>query len=277
MHSLLIGATGSGKSEPLRTLVLGLAMTRSSELLNFVLVDFKGGATFLGLDRLPLALRGHHQPPRWGTPGHPRAGLPARRDGASSGFVACAGKLFVSCGLGARPSGGAALNPPPTPFLIVDESSELLAANPDFAELFVMIGRLGRAPGAARPLPRGRAGTHDELMALGGTCAQLQETRAAAYRRARPRRPPVGPRRAEPSARRSPQCRGGLRWPSPAPARAAGVDRTEQAGPLGQGQEAADGVADVAELRDQRRWGSGGRGPGFDRGGGGVRHDPSRT
>ncbi len=52
-HGLLIGATGSGKSEFLRTLVLGLAATHSSEMLNFVLVDFKGGATFASLDRLP--------------------------------------------------------------------------------------------------------------------------------------------------------------------------------------------------------------------------------
>ena len=42
----VIGATGSGKSELLRTLVLGLALTHSPETLNFVLVDFKGGATF---------------------------------------------------------------------------------------------------------------------------------------------------------------------------------------------------------------------------------------
>ena len=45
-HGLLIGATGSGKSELLRTLVLALALTHSSSSLNFVLVDFKGGATF---------------------------------------------------------------------------------------------------------------------------------------------------------------------------------------------------------------------------------------
>src|SRR5690606_9634963 len=42
----------SGKSELLRTLVLALALTHSSETLNFVLVDFKGGATFIGLDGL---------------------------------------------------------------------------------------------------------------------------------------------------------------------------------------------------------------------------------
>ncbi|HEY1486362.1 MAG TPA: type VII secretion protein EccCa, partial [Micromonosporaceae bacterium] len=52
-HGLLIGATGSGKSELLRTLVLSLAASHASEDLNFVLIDFKGGATFSSLDRLP--------------------------------------------------------------------------------------------------------------------------------------------------------------------------------------------------------------------------------
>jgi len=49
-HGLCIGATGSGKSEFLRTLVLSLVTSHSPEALNLVLVDFKGGATFLGLD-----------------------------------------------------------------------------------------------------------------------------------------------------------------------------------------------------------------------------------
>ncbi|HET6502189.1 MAG TPA: type VII secretion protein EccCa, partial [Amycolatopsis sp.] len=52
-HGLCIGATGSGKSEFLRTLVLGLLATHSSTALNMILVDFKGGATFLGLDQAP--------------------------------------------------------------------------------------------------------------------------------------------------------------------------------------------------------------------------------
>ena len=52
-HGLLIGATGSGKSELLRTIVASLAVNHSSEELNFVLVDFKGGATFASLDVLP--------------------------------------------------------------------------------------------------------------------------------------------------------------------------------------------------------------------------------
>ena len=52
-HGLVVGATGSGKSELLRTLVLGLVLGHPPDLLNLVLVDFKGGATFAGLGPLP--------------------------------------------------------------------------------------------------------------------------------------------------------------------------------------------------------------------------------
>ena len=52
-HGLFIGATGSGKSEFLRTLVLGLITRTRPRVLNMVLVDFKGGATFAGLERAP--------------------------------------------------------------------------------------------------------------------------------------------------------------------------------------------------------------------------------
>ena len=40
---------------------------------------------------------------------------------------------------------GADLEPLPALFIVVDEFSELLSQKPDFAELFVMIGRLGRS------------------------------------------------------------------------------------------------------------------------------------
>ena len=52
-HGLVVGATGSGKSELLRTLVLGLTLTHPPDDLALVLVDFKGGATFAGLAELP--------------------------------------------------------------------------------------------------------------------------------------------------------------------------------------------------------------------------------
>ena len=52
-HGVLVGATGSGKSELLRSLVAGLAATHGPQQLAFVLVDYKGGAAFADLARLP--------------------------------------------------------------------------------------------------------------------------------------------------------------------------------------------------------------------------------
>jgi len=49
---LCVGATGRCKSELLRTVVVGLVARHSPEDLNLVLIDFKGGATFLGLEGL---------------------------------------------------------------------------------------------------------------------------------------------------------------------------------------------------------------------------------
>ncbi|TPW78520.1 type VII secretion protein EccCa [Schumannella sp. 10F1B-5-1] len=146
-HGLLIGATGSGKSELLRTLVLGMAMTHSSETLNFVLVDFKGGATFLGLDELPhvSALI---------TNLADEATLVTRMQDALAGelnrrqeYLRAAGNYSSLLEHEKARLAGAPLEAMPTLFVIVDEFSELLASNPDFAELFVMIGRLGRSLG----------------------------------------------------------------------------------------------------------------------------------
>ncbi|OIH86135.1 hypothetical protein BLJ79_04940 [Arthrobacter sp. UCD-GKA] len=52
-HLLVAGTTGSGKSELLRTLVLGLAADSGPDELAFMLVDFKGGATLAPLRGLP--------------------------------------------------------------------------------------------------------------------------------------------------------------------------------------------------------------------------------
>ncbi|BBX57582.1 hypothetical protein MSHO_29270 [Mycobacterium shottsii] len=52
-HGLCIGATGSGKSELLRTVALGMMVRNSPEVLNLLLIDFKGGATFLDLEKAP--------------------------------------------------------------------------------------------------------------------------------------------------------------------------------------------------------------------------------
>lgn len=52
-HALVVGTTGSGKSDLLRTLVLGLAVASPPDRVQFILVDFKGGAAFDACARLP--------------------------------------------------------------------------------------------------------------------------------------------------------------------------------------------------------------------------------
>ncbi|GAA1496883.1 FtsK/SpoIIIE domain-containing protein [Paeniglutamicibacter kerguelensis] len=52
-HGLVGGTTGSGKSEFLRSLVAGLAARNDPTRLNFILIDFKGGAAFQACERLP--------------------------------------------------------------------------------------------------------------------------------------------------------------------------------------------------------------------------------
>lgn len=52
-HGLIAGATRSGKSELLQTILAGLAMTHHPHQLNFVLVDYKGGTSLSVFENLP--------------------------------------------------------------------------------------------------------------------------------------------------------------------------------------------------------------------------------
>ena len=52
-HLLVAGTTGSGKSELLQTLVASLATANRPDAMNFVLIDYKGGAAFQGCKALP--------------------------------------------------------------------------------------------------------------------------------------------------------------------------------------------------------------------------------
>ena len=161
-HGLVIGATGSGKSEFLRTLVLGLAMTHSPEHLNMVLVDFKGGATFAGMSELPhvsAVITNLAQ----------ELTLVDRMQDALSGEMVRRQELLREAGNfasirdyeKARATGERRSQPLPSLFIVVDEFSEMLTAKPEFIDLFVAIGRLGRSLGlhlllASQRLEEGR-------------------------------------------------------------------------------------------------------------------------
>lgn len=146
-HGLCIGATGSGKSEFLRTVALGMMARHSPEALNLVLVDFKGGATFLGLERAPHVAAVI-------TNLSDKAPLVARMRDALTGemnrrqeVLRAAGNLDGIAAYQHARRTGAQLAPLPVLFIIVDEFSELLSQHPDFADVFVAIGRLGRSLG----------------------------------------------------------------------------------------------------------------------------------
>ncbi len=53
VHGMVAGSTGSGKSELLISLIAGMAITYDPSVLNFVLVDYKGGGAFKEFDDLP--------------------------------------------------------------------------------------------------------------------------------------------------------------------------------------------------------------------------------
>ena len=52
-HGLLIGQTGSGKSELLQSMIMALALQYTPDQVNFVLVDYKGGLSMENCARLP--------------------------------------------------------------------------------------------------------------------------------------------------------------------------------------------------------------------------------
>ncbi|GGK77572.1 type VII secretion protein EccCa [Mangrovihabitans endophyticus] len=144
-HGLVIGATGSGKSELLRTLVTGLVTTHSSETLNLALIDFKGGATFTGMAGLPHTCAVI-------TNLAAELTLVDRMGDALRGEMIRRQELLREAGNYASVrdyeqarSAGADLRPLPSLLVVIDEFSELLSARPEFTELFVMIGRLGRS------------------------------------------------------------------------------------------------------------------------------------
>jgi S-DNA-T family DNA segregation ATPase FtsK/SpoIIIE len=143
-HGLCVGATGSGKSEFLRTLVLGMLTTHSPNVLNMILVDFKGGATFLGFEDAP------HVSAIITNLANDLTLVDRMRDAIAG---ECARRQECLAKANAKNvwdyermrANGANLDPLPALFIVIDEFSEMLSAKPDFIDLFLQIGRVGRS------------------------------------------------------------------------------------------------------------------------------------
>jgi S-DNA-T family DNA segregation ATPase FtsK/SpoIIIE len=146
-HGLVVGATGSGKSEMLRTLVSSLVINHGPDRLALMLVDFKGGATFAAMEDIPhiagiitnlqddLTLVDRMHDALFGE-------MQRRQE-----LLKQVGNLPNVTAYQDLIDAGEQLDPLPHLLVIVDEFSELLTAKPDFAELFVAIGRIGRSIG----------------------------------------------------------------------------------------------------------------------------------
>ncbi|MBD7982902.1 type VII secretion protein EccCa [Oerskovia merdavium] len=145
-HGLCVGATGSGKSEMLRTLILALATTHGPQDLSMILVDYKGGAAFAPFAALPHVaglIDNLADDPQ----------LTTRARASIQGEVVRRQRALKDVGAASighyrrlredRPD----LAPLPHLLVVIDEFAELLTAEPEFTDLFLQIGRIGRSVG----------------------------------------------------------------------------------------------------------------------------------
>ncbi|MBG6085309.1 type VII secretion protein EccCa [Zhihengliuella flava] len=150
-HGLCVGATGSGKSEMLRSMVFGLLATHSPDLLSMVLVDFKGGATFAPFEGAP-------QVTGIITNLSDDLSLVERVYASLNGEILRRQEVLKAAGNIAnitdyqvhraeKLARGEHMDPLPHLVIIIDEFGELLTARPDFIDLFLSIGRIGRSIG----------------------------------------------------------------------------------------------------------------------------------
>lgn len=142
-HGMIAGGTGSGKSELLMTKIVGLATHFSPDILNFVLVDYKGGGAFKPFERLPHVV-----------------------DIVTNLNKAAVDRMFTA--INAEMRRRQALNadtgtkdiveyrrkglhkthqPYPHLFIIIDEYSEMFDDNPEYRLSLDSITRVGRAQG----------------------------------------------------------------------------------------------------------------------------------
>lgn len=154
-HAVVIGVTGSGKSELLTTWIAGMCRGRTPQQLALLLVDFKGGRTFDALEGLPhvtgvltdldeaqavRAVESLRAEIRYRE--QALAAVGARDIGEAGGVL---GRLVI----------------------VVDEYAALVAARPELHDLFADVAARGRALGMHLVLASQRAagGFRDGVLA----------------------------------------------------------------------------------------------------------------
>lgn len=143
-HSVVVGTSGSGKSEFFLSLVYGIALTHSPETFNVIFVDMKfesAAQDILGIPHVSAALSNLGKDDRH---------LAERMRRAIDGEVARRYRLFNS--VGARDANdyeeirlaGRDLEPVPILLVVIDEYLELFQNHGKWIDLIIHIGQEGR-------------------------------------------------------------------------------------------------------------------------------------
>ena len=145
-HGLVAGTTGSGKSELLQTLIASLAVGNRPDEINFVLVDYKGGAAFKDCNRLPHTVGmvtdlDAHLTTR------ALASLGAELRRREHQLAAADAKDIEDYLAGRDPDTESDLGPMPRLLIVIDEFAALVAELPDFVTGLVDVARRGRSLG----------------------------------------------------------------------------------------------------------------------------------
>ncbi len=153
-HGLMIGMTGSGKSQTLMSILLSLLTTHSADRLIVIYADFKGEAgadSFRNFPQVVAVISNMAE----------KKSLADRFADTLRGEVARREVLLREAGRqvqgsafnsvteyeNARESGAAGHDLPPIPtlFVVADEFTLMLADHPEYAELFDYVARKGRS------------------------------------------------------------------------------------------------------------------------------------
>lgn len=163
VHGMIAGSTGSGKSELLMTIILSLAVKYDPSMVNFVLIDFKGGAAFDPFRNLPHVvdivtnLRGNAVARMFAAI---NAELNRRQQVNQDNDVKDIVR-YRKAGLHKIRSDNY-----PHLFIIIDEFAEMIANNPEYKAQLDSITRLGRALGVSLVLAAQRpTGVTDQMRA----------------------------------------------------------------------------------------------------------------
>ncbi|MCV7191759.1 type VII secretion protein EccCa [Mycolicibacterium brumae] len=143
-HSVVIGTSGSGKSEYFLSLCNGIALTHSPETFTVIFVDMKFESAAQDLEGLP------HVAGSLSNLGKDDRHLAERMRKAINGEIARRYRLFKQAG--ARDANeyeemrlaGRQLEPVPILLVIIDEYLELFQHHPDWIDLVIHIGQEGR-------------------------------------------------------------------------------------------------------------------------------------